>query len=95
MPRVGAGDGWASHSIRAISLQVFKPLTDVAEGALVKAFLIMASFFVFRMTGAPVERFVLSVCANISWRCAEGASFLPKRTGKSTVALEVREAPRC
>lgn len=67
MPRVSAGDGRAFRSVTAVSLQVFQPLTDVAEGALVKAFLIMASFFVFRMTDAPVQPFVLPVRANISW----------------------------
>lgn len=67
MPRVGDGDGRASRGIAATSLQVFKPLADVAEGALVKAFLIVASFFVFRMTDAPVKGFVLPVRANGSW----------------------------
>lgn len=67
MPCVSAGDRRASRGIAAISLQVFKPLADVAEGALVKAFLIVASFFVFRMTDTPVEHFVLPVHANISW----------------------------
>lgn len=67
MPRVSAGDGWASCGVAVIGLQVFKPLADVAEGALVKAFLIVASFFVFRMTDAPVEHFVLPVRANSSW----------------------------
>lgn len=55
MPRMGAGFRWASHGITAVGLQVFKPLADVAEGALVKAFLIVASFFVFRVADALVE----------------------------------------
>lgn len=83
MPRVGAGDGWVFHSLTAVGLQVFKPLTDVTEGALVEAFLIM--------TPTPVKHSVLPVHANISWRRAEGAPFLPKRTGKSTVTVEIWE----
>lgn len=67
MPCLSAGYRQVSCSITAISLQVFKPLTDVAEGALVKAFLVVASFLVFRMTDAPVKCFVLPVCANSSW----------------------------
>lgn len=91
MPCVGAGDGWVFHSFTVVSLQVFKSLTDVTEGALVKAFLIMTSFFVSKVTPAPVKHFVLPVHANIGWGHAKGAPFLPKRTGKSTVTVEVGE----
>lgn len=67
VPRVSTGDGKASHSVRAISLQVFEPLTDVAEGALVKALLVMVKLFFFRMTNAFANRFVLPARVNISW----------------------------
>lgn len=67
VPCLSAGDGQVSCSVTAISLQVFEPLTDVAEGALVKAFLVMANFLVFRLTDAPIKCFVLPVRANISW----------------------------